>query len=124
MNSLSILVCRFRSLKDSYDFYVEREKIQNDVMKAQQGNLLADTTLKRAQTRFQNLLSAFYPQLAQSQINTAVAEFNNILQQTENLVKEGKLTSARSISQEIQNRISELRWIRKKINVVIVMVVL
>lgn len=94
-----------QKFKDTYDYLVEREKLQNDVMKAQEGSLLADSTLKRAQASFQNIVMAFYPSVTQAQLGLMSAQVGNLIQDTANKVKDGKLTDLKSVSQTLQNGI-------------------
>ena len=103
---------QIQKFKDTYSEMVEREKIQNDVMRSQNQSLLSDAALKRAQARFQQIVTAFYPNMAQSQINVMSAQVGNLIQDTANKVKEGKLTDLKSISQTLQNGIESFEFVR------------
>lgn len=103
-----------QKFRDTYEVGLEREKLQNDVMKAQQGNLLADSTLKRAQATYIQLLSAYYPDLTQAQLNVMSAQFTDLVRSAELKVKEGQLTSAKAVSQYLENGIKAYDYSRTK----------
>lgn len=94
--------------EENYEFYSEREKLQNDVMRSQQENLVADSTLKRVQASFQNMMLSYYPQLTQAQINVLSGQFLDLCQSAQLKAKQGELTSAKSVSQYIENGIKAM----------------
>lgn len=106
----NMLKSQHNLLKDTYGDLKERESIQNDVLRSQKENILADTILKRAQSAYQDLLSAWYPQITQSQIQVNIAQFNDLVRSAEQKVKEGKLTDAKAVSQYLQNGIDALEF--------------
>lgn len=105
---------QIQKFKDTYEVGIEREKLQNDVMRAQQGNLLADSTLKRAQATYTQLLSVYYPDLSEAQLNVMSAQFTDLVRSAELKVKEGQLTSAKAVSQYLENGIKAYDYSRTK----------
>ena len=99
-----------QKFKDSYDLYIEREKLQNDVMKAQEGNLLADSTLKRAQSAFQSLVTSLYPTVTQAQLNVMSAQWTNLLNDATLKCKQGKFVDAQSVSQYLKNGLEAIEF--------------
>lgn len=99
-----------QKFKDSYELYIEREKLQNDVMKAQEGNLLADSTLKRAQSAFQNLVTSLYPTVTQYQLNVMSAQWTNLLNDATLKCKQGKFADAQTVSQYLKNGLEAIEY--------------
>ena len=85
-----------------------RESKQNDVLDSQSSNLLADATLKYAQSRYQNILIKYYPKIASAQINQLNASAGELIQRTANLVKEGVLTDYKTTEQFLKNQLLNL----------------
>lgn len=100
--------------EENYEYFSERERLQNDVMKAQQGNLLADSTLKRVSANFTQVMANYYPKLTEAQISNLSATFSNIVADTQNKVREGKLTNARTTSQYIQNQLDRIDLVHER----------
>lgn len=94
--------------KDTYEELRSREKLQNDLLNEQKNNLVSDTQLKRIQSRYQNVVLEYYPQMTQAQLNVMSAQIGNIVQDTENKVRDGQLTDEKRISQFIENGIKKL----------------
>lgn len=109
------LVTRLNFFKDNIQLYSDREKLTNDVMKAQQGNLIADTTLKRAQASYQNMLVYYYPQITQAQLNVMSGQFADLVQSAQLKAKQGELTSAQAISQYLRNGIEGMEFENKSL---------
>lgn len=100
--------------EENYDYLSQREKLQNDVMQNQSANLVADSTLKRAQATYQQLLSAYYPAMATAEINQLTASFYDLCQSAQLKAKQGELTSAQAISQYIENGIKAYQYSKTK----------
>lgn len=100
--------------EENYDYLSQREKLTNDVMIAQQGNLIADSTLKRASANFTQVMAKYYPQLTEAQLNNLSATFSNIVADTQNKVRDGKLTNARTTSQYIRNQLDRIDLVHER----------
>lgn len=89
--------------QETYDELVRREKLQNDVYENQAGNLLADSTLKRAQTMFQGMVMRFYPQMAGAQINLLTNQAKDVLEHAALMVSERGLTDQKKVTETIES---------------------
>lgn len=98
--------------QDTYDELVRREKLQNDVYENQATNLLADSTLKRAQASYQNLLIQWYPEMTQAQLNVLQGQYADLLQSAALKAKDGELRSAQAVSQYLANGIQAMDYER------------
>ena len=99
------LITRLNFFKDNIQLYSDREKLTNDVMQEQKLNLVADTTLKRAQASYQQMLAVYYPDMAKAQINVLSGQFADLVQSAQLKAKQGELTSAQAIEQYLKNGI-------------------
>lgn len=97
---------RINLFNDTREELVRREKLQNDVMKNQAENLLADSTLKRAQTQYQNIVMMLYPKITSAQLNVMSAQFSDLMQSVQLKIKTGQLTDLQSIQQELETDIT------------------
>lgn len=104
---------KIRLFMDTYNDLKVRERKTNDVLDAQKDDLLSGAALKRAQASYQNVLTAWYPDIAQSEIAVASAQFNDLVRSAELKVKEGELTDANKVSQYIKNGIDSLEFIKE-----------
>lgn len=89
--------------QETYDELVRREKLQNDVYENQAGNLLADSTLKRAQTMFQGMVMRFYPKMASAQINLLTNQAKDVLEHAALMVSERGLTDQKKVTETIES---------------------
>lgn len=95
-------------LNDTYNELREREGLQNDVMRANKENILADTTLKRVQSQYQSMLTQFYPKITQAELALKSQELELLVHNCDNAIKDGKLTSEKATAQWIENQLKDL----------------
>lgn len=93
---------------DTYDELVSREKKQNRIMDVQAENIMSDTQLKRLQGSFQSMVNRYYPKLTETQLTLMSSQAMNVIQQTNELVVQHKLTSEKAIAQHLENELTKV----------------
>lgn len=99
--------------KESYQTMIERERKQNDVLDAQREDLVASVSLKRAQATLASVNAFWANKLNPQQLENMKAEENNLILSAANLIEEGKLTSAKKVSQYLQNGLQSFDFLRE-----------
>ena len=99
---------RISYFENNVETFNEREKKTNQLMDYQSQNLIADTALKRANSRVQNLIADYYPAITQMELNQMSANIGNIIEDTQNKIRDGRIKDKTAAAMQMQNEIQEM----------------